>query len=30
MLVDQCGFDDSVISARIYLGRQRRFLLTPG
>jgi len=30
VLVDRCGSDDSVIAAKIYLGRQRRFLLTPG
>jgi hypothetical protein len=30
VLVDRCGSDDSVIAGKIYLGRQRRFLLTPG
>lgn len=28
-LVDKCAADDSVIAAKIYLGGQRRFLLTP-
>lgn len=29
VLVDQCGAGDSVIMAKIYTGRQRRFFLTP-
>lgn len=28
-LVDRCGMDNSVILAKLYVGQQRRFLLTP-
>jgi hypothetical protein len=28
-LVDRCGMDNSVITAKLCLGKQRRFLVTP-
>ncbi|TAM49063.1 MAG: hypothetical protein EPN57_26510 [Paraburkholderia sp.] len=28
-LIDRCGTDDAVLTAKVYLGRQQRFLVTP-